>query len=192
MSNFTPAGATSLLLKGLCSNFNADIYSRRRNILYIVYAAAVQCAAAGVCFIFARREYPLHTSSRSYPFITRPAQVQCARPRERELSVEIGGERWKLEHASASLNLHLKTLGALLVGVAPSCAGSRQKKCICIIFISILDLFILGIYGSFDCRLLPLVVGLLNSLSFQVRRSIVQASLQKKGAGCIIPHDDRA
>jgi hypothetical protein len=103
MSNFTRLLllVPSLLLKGLCSNFNADIYSRRRNILYIV---CLQSSAGGVCFIFARREYPLHTSSHSYPFITRPA---CAarpgtvvysapastRPRERErVSVEIGGD----------------------------------------------------------------------------------------------------
>jgi hypothetical protein len=77
----------SLLLKGLCSNFNADIYSRRRNILNIVSAAAVQCAAAGVCFIFARREYPLHTSSRSYPFITYTPCPGTVREAERELSL---------------------------------------------------------------------------------------------------------
>jgi len=119
MSNFTPAAAAagavaSCCLKGFVQTL-MQIYILGEEI-FCILCLLLQCAV-GVCFIFARREYPLHTSSHSYPFITRPAQVQSARgystpaERERELSVEIGGEM-ETRACSASLNLHLKTLGA--------------------------------------------------------------------------------
>lgn len=182
MSNFTRL-VPSLLLKGLCSNFNADIYILREEIFWCVYIIYYIVSAAGVCFIFARREYPLHTSSHSYPFITRPA---CARPgtrggvltrsRPRLLSVEIGGDG---NSSMQCVSEFASENARRCAGVAPSCAGSRQKKCICIIFISILDLFILGIYSSFDCRLLlPLVVGLLNFVLSSTQKHCAQASLR--------------
>lgn len=176
MSNFTRL-VPSLLLKGLCSNFNADIYSPRRNISVCVYYIILCLQPGCVSYLRAGNILSIHHRIHTLLLHALPARPG---PGTRAVVYSLSApaalcgnrRRWKLEHA-----VRLWICIWKRSGVAPSCAGSRQKKCICIIFISILDLFILGIYSSFDCRLLPLVRLVFWILSFQARKSIVHRPL---------------